>query len=194
MFDEAVMDNEVSKAVEVLRQGGVILYPTDTVWGIGCDATNAEAVAKVFAIKQRDDNKAMIILVDGENMVLRCIKETPEVAWQLWEVSDKPLTLILPGAVWVAKNLVPEQGTLAIRITRDDFCRRVIRKLGRPLVSTSANVSGDSTPLNFAEISEQIKSKVDLVVDPKMQSPKATGKPSSIISLGLGSEINIIRP
>lgn len=188
------MEQEIQKALEVLKKGGIILYPTDTVWGLGCDATNAEAVAKIFTLKQRKDAMAMIVLADRPDTVMRCVKEVPEVAWQLWEVTDKPLTIILPRAEGVASNLIPEQKTIAVRLAMDDFCKKLIYKLGRPLVSTSANISGEHTPMNFTEISQTIKDGVDHVVDPSMQSPEATGKPSSIISLGLSGQVSIVRP
>lgn len=188
------MEQEIQKALEVLKKGGIILYPTDTVWGLGCDATNAEAVAKIFTLKQRKDAMAMIVLADRPDTVMRCVKEVPEVAWQLWEVTDKPLTIILAGAEGVAPNLIPEQKTIAVRLAMDDFCKKLIYKLGRPLVSTSANISGEHTPMNFTEISQTIKDGVDHVVDPSMQSPEATGKPSSIISLGLSGQVSIVRP
>lgn len=188
------MEQEIQKALEVLKKGGIILYPTDTVWGLGCDATNAEAVAKIFTLKQRKDAMAMIVLADRPDTVMRCVKEVPEVAWQLWEVTDKPLTIILPGAEGVASNLIPEQKTIAVRLAMDDFCKKLIYKLGRPLVSTSANISGEHTPMNFTEISQTIKDGVDHVVDPSMQSPETTGKPSSIISLGLSGQVSIVRP
>lgn len=188
------MEQQIQQVLEVLKNGGVILYPTDTVWGLGCDATNAKAVERIFALKERPDTMAMIVLADRPDTVMRCVREVPDVAWQLWEVTDKPLTIILPGAEGVAPNLIPPTKTIAVRIAMDEFCKKLIYKLGRPLVSTSANISGQQTPTTFGQISEQIKQGVDHIVDPAMQSPEATGQPSSIISLGLGGQISIIRP
>ena len=136
-----MLQEEINKAVEVLRSGGVILYPTDTVWGIGCDATNAEAVERIYKLKGSVNKKGMIVLVDEPTTVGRYIKRVPEVAWDLLELSDKPLTLILDGAVGVAPNLIPEEGSLAVRVADHDFCRGVVRRLRRGLVSTSANFS-----------------------------------------------------
>lgn len=186
------MIEEINKAIEVLRRGGIILYPTDTVWGIGCDATNAEAVERIYALKQSGDKKSMLVLLDHIDKVSMYIKKVPEVAWDLLEVADKPLTLILPGAAGVAPNLIPEERTLGIRIPDNEFCKKLIYRLGRPLVSTSANISGTPTPKAFGEISEAIKIGVDHVVDPAMERG-ATHAASSIIKLGEGGEIEIIR-
>lgn len=185
--------DEITKALEVLRRAGVILYPTDTVWGIGCDATNAEAVARIYAIKRRDDSKAMVTLLDNPDNVARWIKTVPEIAYELWEVADKPLTLVLPGAKGLATNLIAEDGSVAMRIASDDFCKKLVRALGRPLVSTSANISGENTPKSYRDISPEIISAVDHAVDPAL-GKGATGKPSSIIRLGLGGDFQIIRP
>lgn len=198
------MTAEIQKAVEVLRQGGVILYPTDTVWGIGCDATNPEAVAKVYSIKRREDSKSLVLLASDMDMICRYVKEVPEMAIQLVEVNDKPMTIIYPGAVageegnmqacrhCLAFNTVAEDGTVGIRVPMMDFCRQLVAKLGRPIVSTSANISGESTPKNYAEISDEIKSAVDYVVEPSLEKG-ATGQSSSIIKVGLDYSIEIIR-
>lgn len=200
---------EIDRAVEVLRNGGLILYPTDTVWGIGCDATSPEAVAKVFALKRRSDSKSLVLLADSLDMVCRYVKEIPEMAVQLVEVNDKPMTIIYPGAVCgpcpspdgvlppadrhcLAFNTVAEDGTVGIRIPMSDFCKALVRRLGRPLVSTSANISGEKTPAKFNEISDEIKSGVDYVVTPAAESG-STGKASSIIKVGLDYTIKIIR-
>lgn len=195
---------EIQKAVEVLRGGGIILYPTDTVWGIGCDATDPEAVAKVYEIKKRTDSKSLVLLASDMDMICRYVKEIPEMAVQLVEVNDKPMTIIYPGAVAgekgvmkqdrraLAFNAVAEDGTVGIRIPMMDFCQQLVAKLGRPLVSTSANISGEPTPKKFAEISEQIRSAVDHVVDPSLERG-ATGRSSSIIKVGLDYSIEIIR-
>ncbi len=203
------MNEEIQKALEVLRSGGVILYPTDTVWGIGCDATDPEAVAKVYAIKNREDSKSLVLLASDMDMICRYVKEVPEMAVQLVEVNDKPMTIIYPDAVAgfrpaadgtmpkadrraLAYNTVAEDGTVGIRIPMMDFCQQLVSKLGRPLVSTSANISGEATPAKFAEISDAIKSAVDHVVDPSLERG-ATGHSSSIIKVGLDYSIQIIR-
>ena len=207
------MTAEIQKALEVLRNGGVILYPTDTVWGIGCDATDPEAVAKVYAIKNREDSKSLVLLASDMDMICRYVREVPEMAIQLVEVNDKPMTIIYPGAVvgpspvtssvaerslpkadrrCLAFNTVAEDGTVGIRIPMMDFCQQLVAKLGRPLVSTSANISGEPTPKKFADISEQIKSAVDHIVDPSLEKG-STGHSSSIIKVGLDYSIQIIR-
>jgi L-threonylcarbamoyladenylate synthase len=198
------MNTEIQKALEVLRNGGVILYPTDTVWGIGCDATNPEAVAKVYAIKKREDSKSLVLLASDMDMICRYVKEVPEMAIQLVEVNDKPMTIIYPGAVageqgnmapcrhCLAFNTVAADGTVGIRIPMMDFCQQLVARLGRPLVSTSANISGGPTPKNFAEITDEIQSAVDHIVDPSLEKG-ATGQSSSIIKVGLDYSIEIIR-
>ena len=198
------MNTEIQKAVEVLRQGGVVLYPTDTVWGIGCDATDPEAVAKIYAIKKREDSKSLVLLAGDMDMICRYVKEVPEMAIQLVEVNDKPMTIIYPGAIAgekgnmkadrraLAFNTVAEDGTVGIRIPMMDFCQQLVAKLGRPLVSTSANISGESTPKKFAEISDEIRSAVDHIVEPSLERG-ATGQSSSIIKVGLDYSIEIIR-
>lgn len=187
-----LMKEEIEKAVEVLRQGGIILYPTDTVWGIGCDATNSEAVEKIYTLKQSQNKKGMIVLIDNMDNVARYFGPLPDVAWDLFEMSEKPLTLILPGAGGVAPNLLPEEKTLAVRIPNHDFCQALLRKLRRPLVSTSANISGESTPVHYEDIAKEVFAGVDFAVDEKYEG-RPTGKPSSIISLGTGGEVSIIR-
>lgn len=199
-----IMKEEIQKALEVLRSGGVILYPTDTVWGIGCDATDPEAVAKVYAIKNRADSKSLVLLASDMDMICRYVKEIPEMAVQLVEVNDKPMTIIYPGAVagengcmkadrrCLAYNTVAEDGTVGIRVPMMDFCIELVSKFGRPVVSTSANVSGEATPKRFSEISESIRSAVDHIVEPSLES-EATGQSSSIIKVGLDYSIEIIR-
>lgn len=195
---------EIQKALEVLRNGGVILYPTDTVWGIGCDATDPEAVAKIYSIKNRADSKSLVLLASDMDMVCRYVKEIPEMAVQLVEVNDKPMTIIYPGAVAgekgcmksdrraLAYNAVAEDGTVGIRIPMMDFCCQLVHRLGRPIVSTSANISGEPAPAGFSEISEQIRNAVDHVVDPSLEKG-STGRSSSIIKVGLDYSIEIIR-
>lgn len=202
------MKEEIQKAIEVLRKGGVILYPTDTVWGIGCDATDPEAVAKVYALKKREDSKSLVLLASDMDMVCRYIKEVPEMAVQLVEVNDKPMTIVYPGAVsgarpdasgkvqksnhCLAYNTVAEDGTVGIRVPMMDFCQQLVARLGRPIVSTSANISGEATPKKFSEISEEIKTAVDHIVESSMEKG-ATGQSSSIIKVGLDYSIEIIR-
>ena len=191
------MKEEIAKAIEVLRNGGVILYPTDTVWGIGCDATNPEAVAKVYEIKKRSDSKSLVLLSSDMDMICRYVKEVPEMAIQLVEVNDKPMTIIYPGAITghpraLASNAVAEDGTVGIRIPMMEFCQQLIMKFGRPIVSTSANISGEPTPKRYDEISEEIRSAVDHIVEPSLEKG-STGKSSSIIKVGLDYTIEIIR-
>ena len=194
---------EMQKALEVLRSGGIILYPTDTVWGIGCDATDPAAVAKVYEIKKRADSKSLVLLASDMDMICRYVKEIPEMAVQLVEVNDKPMTIIYPGAVagnpedkasrsCLAYNTVAEDGTVGIRIPMMDFCQQLVAKFGRPIVSTSANISGEPTPKKFAEISAEIRDAVDHIVDPSLEKG-STGQSSSIIKVGLDYSIEIIR-
>lgn len=185
--------DDLKRAVEVLRQGGVILYPTDTVWGIGCDATNAEAVKRIFAIKQREDAKSLLVLIENPNMLNSYVKEVPEIAWQLIEVTDKPLTIVYPGAKNLASNLIATDGSVGIRVTTELFTEHLVQRFRKPIVSTSANLSGKPTPQNFDEISEEIKSAVDYVVEYR-QEDRSKNAPSSIVKLGVGGEIQIIRP
>ena len=186
------MDREIGLAIEVLRKGGIILYPTDTVWGIGCDATNAEAVAKVYALKKSEDKKSMLVLCASADMIVRYVNKAPGIAFDVLEMSTKPLTLILPGAVGVASNLIPEEGTLGVRVPDHDFCQRLLHRFGKPIVSTSANISGEATPKTLAEVSREIIDGVDFVVNPRCEG-KPTKKPSSIIAFGEGGEVKIIR-
>lgn len=198
------MKEAIQAALEVLRNGGVILYPTDTVWGIGCDATDPEAVAKIYSIKKREDSKSLVLLASDMDMICRYVKEVPEMAIQLVEVNDKPMTIIYPGAIAgekdvmkadrraLAFNTVADDGTVGIRIPMMDFCQQLVSRLGRPIVSTSANISGEATPKKYAEISEEIKSAVDHTVDPSLEKG-ATGQSSSIIKVGLDYSIEIIR-
>jgi len=186
------MHEDLKKAVEVLREGGLILYPTDTIWGIGCDATNKEAVQRVYDLKQRNDSKSMLVLLDNAGKLPGYIDEIPDVAYDLVELTDKPLTIIYDGAKNLAENLIAEDGSIGIRITSEAFSQQLCARFKKPLVSTSANVSGESFPQNFAEISEAIKQGVDYIVSfrqQEMQNPA----PSSIIKLGVGGQVTIIR-
>ncbi len=182
----------VEKCVEVLRDGGLILYPTDTVWGIGCDATNEEAVRKVYQLKRSEDKHSMLCLMQSADMVVRYVNRAPGIAFEVMELSDKPLTAILPGAVGVAPSLIPEGNTLGVRIPQHEFCQALLRKFGRPIVSTSANISGEPAAKRLKDVAEEIVSGVDYVVNPRFEG-KPTLKPSSIIAFGEGGEFKIVR-
>lgn len=186
------MDQEVARAVEVLRRGGIILYPTDTVWGLGCDATNADAVARIYALKRNENKKSMLVLCASADMVARYVDRAPGIAYEVMELVTKPLTLILPGAAGVAANLIPEEGTLGVRVPDHEFCRRLLRGLGRPIVSTSANISGRPSPAGLPEVAKEIIDGVDWVVNPRFEG-KPTRKPSSILAFGPDGEVKIIR-
>ena len=186
------MQKNVDKCVEVLRAGGLILYPTDTVWGIGCDATNEEAVAKVYALKRSEEKTSMLCLMRDADMVVRYVNKAPGIAFEVMELSDKPLTAILPGAVGVAKNLIPEAETLGVRIPQHEFCQALLRKFGKPIVSTSANISGEPTAKHLKDVVQEIIDGVDYVVNPRFNG-KPTQKPSAIIAFGEGGEVEIIR-
>lgn len=175
-----------------MREGRVILYPTDTVWGIGCDATNEDAVRRVYEIKQRQDSKAMLVLVDSSVKVDFYVRDVPEVAWDLIDLADKPLTIIYSGARNLAANLLAEDGSVGIRVTNEEFSKRLCQQFRKAIVSTSANISGQPSPKNFSEISEEVKSAVDYIVGYR-QEEMSNPKPSSIIKLGKGGVIKIIR-
>ncbi|MFN4026847.1 MAG: L-threonylcarbamoyladenylate synthase [Flavobacterium sp.] len=184
-------NEEVHKAFEVIQNGGIILYPTDTVWGIGCDATNAEAVKKIYALKQREETKSMIVLMNGEKMMYNVFKDIPEVAWQILDLSEKPTTLILDNPRNVAANLIADNKTLGVRIVKEPFCFKLMERMKKPLVSTSANISGQPTPKSFKEISPEIINGVDYVVN--LHRDKICDKPSTIIKLTSDSQVKIIR-
>jgi L-threonylcarbamoyladenylate synthase len=186
------MNQDILNSIKVLKNGGTILYPTDTVWGIGCDATNYAAVDKVFKIKLRDDSKALIVLVNSIEMLERYVDVIPEIALQLIEVADKPLTIIYPRAVNIAENIISEDGSIGIRIVNEPFCNELIKKLNKPIVSTSANISGKPAPEFFSKIDKEIIEKVDYVVKYRQNEAKVA-KPSSIIKVGLKGEIKILR-
>ncbi len=186
------IEDDIKQAVEVMRKGGVILYPTDTVWGIGCDATNAEAVSRVYEIKKRSDSKAMICLVDSDARLQRYVRNVPNVAWYLLDCVDKPTTVILDGAVNLAPNLIAEDGSVALRITGEAFSKELCYRFQKPVVSTSANISGEPAAQNYRDISQEIIDSVDYVCWTRRQEHKPH-KPSAIIKLGQGGEIQIIR-
>ena len=193
----------LAEALRTLRQGGTILYPTDTLWGLGCDATNPAAVARIFEIKQRPDAKSLVLLASDLDMVARYVKEIPPMAVDLVEVNDAPMTIIYPGAVvapegaagdrWhLASAVVAADGSVGIRIPLMEWCRQLAKKLDRPLVSTSANISGEPAPLRFSQIPQALKDAVDFVVPPSVDTA-STGRASQILKVGLRGEIEIIR-
>ena len=183
---------DIKTAVQTLRKGGLILYPTDTIWGIGCDASNEDAVRRIFQLKQREDSKAMICLVDSANRMQRYLRQVPDVAWDLVEFAEKPLTLILDGAVNLAPSLIAEDGSVGIRVTRKNISHELCYRYERAIVSTSANISGAPSPSCFAEISDEIKNGVDYIMLSR-QNDLSKGKPSQIIKLGIDGQIQIIR-
>lgn len=194
---------ELKRTLEVLRKGGIILYPTDTVWGLGCDATDPEAVARIYALKHRSDSKSLVLLASDADMICRYVKEMPEMAVQLIEVNDRPMTIIYPGALHgeagqpadrhiLAYNVVAEDDTVGMRVPMMDFCRELVAAFGRPIVSTSANISGEPTPKSFSEITKPVLDGVDYVVDRSLEGG-STGQASSIIKVGLDASIEIIR-
>lgn len=185
------INDEVFKAHEIIKEGGIILYPTDTVWGIGCDATNPEAVAKIYKLKKRAESQSMIVLMNGDKMMYNVFKEIPEVAWQIIELSENPTTIILDKPRNVAPNLVSGDNSLGIRIVKEPFCFKLMEKMKKPLVSTSANISGQPTPIAFKDISPEIIKGVDYVVN--LHREKIAGKPSTIIKLTNDSQVKVIR-
>ena len=189
-------EEDIKNAVETMRKGGVILYPTDTVWGIGCDATNTEAVAKVYQIKQRDDSKALICLVDSDARMQRYVRHVPDVAWQLIDslkdADAKPTTLILDGAINLAPNLIAEDGSIALRITNEPFSKELCYRFQKAIVSTSANVSGEPAAQNYGDITPEILEAVDYVCWSRRQEHKPH-QPSCIIKLKEDGQVTIIR-
>ena len=186
------IEQDIKNAVETMRKGGVILYPTDTVWGIGCDATNADAVARVYEIKKRSDSKALICLVDSDGRLQRYVRQVPDVAWQLLDCADEPLTIILDGAVNLAPNLIAEDGSVGMRITHEPFSKELCYRFQKATVSTSANISGMPTAQNYRDIDPEIIDAVDYVCFARRQEHKPH-KPSKIVKLGIDGEVKIIR-
>ena len=186
------MHDDLRKCGDILKSGGVILYPTDTIWGIGCDATNPEAIKRIYEIKQRQDSMSMLVLMENPALLERYVEEVPEIAWDLIEISTTPLTVIFPNAKNLASNLIAEDGSVGIRFTKEKFTSELLKRLRRPLVSTSANVSGEKSPLFFDEISDEIKELVDYVAKYR-QGDHTPSQPSSIIKLGEGGKIDIVR-
>jgi L-threonylcarbamoyladenylate synthase len=187
------MIDDIKAALAVLQKGGVILYPTDTIWGLGCDASNEEAVKRIYNIKNRIDSKSMLVLMENAALLERYVDEVPEIAYDLIELSDKPLTIIYDGAKNLAKNLIADDGSIGIRLTSEAFSSDLIRRFKRPIVSTSANISGKPSPACFEEIDQEIIDAVDYVVNYRQNDPQKA-VPSSIMKLGRGGEIKIIRP
>ena len=185
------MNSEIQKVVEILKEGGIILYPTDTVWGIGCDATHVDAVQKIYKLKKRVETKAMICLVADDRMLKKYVKEIPTAALDIIDITDVPTTIIYDDAQNLAENLIGEDNTIAIRIPDDEFCYQLLRRLNGALVSTSANISGKPTPKSFQEIDDEILKGVDYVVN--LHREKKAGKPSSIIKLSNNGIVKVIR-
>lgn len=185
------MKTEIENCITVLKKGGLILYPTDTVWGIGCDATNPDAVDKVFKLKQRSDEKSLICLVHDFRMLNEYVENVPEVAYDILKYAKKPTTIIYDDPIRVAENIIAEDNSLAIRVTKDEFCKKLIQRFRRPLVSTSANISGEKTPQSYAEIDPLILEGVDYVVN--LHHDKKSGKPSAIIKLKNDGSVKVIR-
>ena len=186
------MVDDLKKACEVLRKGGIILYPTDTVWGLGCDATREDAVKRIYEIKRRSDSKSMLTLLDSPILLERYVDDLPEIAFELIDCSDKPLTIIYSGAKNLAANLIAPDGSIGIRITKEEFSQKLCRQFGKPVVSTSANFSGEPSPANFSEINSEILRLVDYVVNYRKDEIQKS-KPSSIIRLEKNGVIKIIR-
>ena len=186
------VNTEVHNAFEVIKNGGIILYPTDTVWGIGCDASNPEAVKKIYALKQREESKSMIVLMNSDRMMHTVFSQIPEVAWQIMDLSEKPTTLILDNPRNVAPNLIAEDKTLGVRLVTEPFCYKLMERMKKPLVSTSANISGMPTPNSFKEINHVILDGVDYIVN--LHHEKIAAKPSTIIKLGNDLQVKVIRP
>ncbi|MDY0090687.1 MAG: L-threonylcarbamoyladenylate synthase [Flavobacteriaceae bacterium] len=185
------LNKEVHNAFEVIKNGGIILYPTDTVWGIGCDATNSEAIKKIFTLKKRTESKSMIALVSGDRMLYQIFNEIPETAFQIWDLSEKPTTIILDKPKNIAKEVVAEDNSVGIRIVKEPFCYNLMERMKKPLVSTSANLSGSPTPTSFSEINSEIIKGVDYVVN--LHRDKKMDKPSTIIKLTLDNRVTIVR-
>jgi L-threonylcarbamoyladenylate synthase len=185
------INTEVHNAFEVIKNGGIILYPTDTVWGIGCDASNPEAVKKIYELKQREETKSMIVLMNSDRMMHTVFSQIPEVAWQILDLSEKPTTIILDNPRNVAANLIAEDKTLGVRLVKEPFCFKLMERMKKPLVSTSANISGMPTPNSFKEIDRHILDGVDYVVN--LQHDKIASKPSTIIKLGNDLQVKVIR-
>lgn len=185
------MTQEINNAIETLKKGGLILYPTDTIWGIGCDATNEDAVKKIYTLKQRIDSKALICLVSNDAMLERHVKEVPEAAYDIIDYANKPTTIIYDNPKGIAKNLIAQDNSLGIRVATDKFCKYLITNYRKPIVSTSANISGLPSPKSFKEINPAILKGVDYIVN--LQREELMTIPSSIIKIGSGGLVKVIR-
>lgn len=172
-------EEDIDNALKILGEGGVILYPTDTVWGLGCDATNEAAVKKIFKIKSRKEEKSLLILVNCEEMLVRYVKDVPEIVWEIFRINDKPLTIVYPRGRNLAGDVCSKDGSVAVRICNDEFCNELITRFRKPIVSTSANISGQPTPSNFSEICEEIRNSVDYIV--KFRQDETIRKTSSSV-------------
>jgi L-threonylcarbamoyladenylate synthase len=186
------MTEHIKKTVDILKTGGIILYPTDTIWGIGCDATDVKAVERINQIKQRNNQKSMLVLLDNAGKIPSYIDQMPDIAWDLIDLAEKPLTIIYPKAKNLAQNLIASDGSIGIRITKEPFTQKLIERFKKPIVSTSANISGEKTPVNFSEINPQIIDRVDYVVKWRQNDYTQTS-PSGIIKLGINGEIEVVR-
>lgn len=183
--------DEIKKCLEVMKRGGTILYPTDTVWGLGCDSTRTDGIQSIYDLKKRDDSKALICLVSDFKMLNQFVEEVPEVAYDILKYAVKPTTVVYDNPIRVAENLIAEDNSLAIRVTNDPFCKQLIKKLGKPLVSTSANISGSPTPKSFKEIDSAILEGVDYIVN--LHRNKKSGPPSAIIKLKNDGQVQVLR-
>jgi len=186
-------EEEIEAAVQILKAGKVMLYPTDTIWGLGCDATNSKAVEKIYKIKQRSENKSLIALIDSEERLKTYVKKVPEIAYDLIRNAANPISIVYPGAQNLAKNAIGPDKTVCIRVTSNEFCKEVVKRLGKAIASTSANISGQPTPLIFSQVSEEIKKSVDHIVglhQDELKLPKA----STIIKMKADGKFEILRP
>lgn len=187
------IDEDIKNACDIMRKGGIILYPTDTIWGIGCDATNSNAISRIYDLKRRCDSKALIVLLAHENQLQRYVKEVPDIAYELIDVSIKPLTIVYDNAINLCNNLCADDGSVGIRVTREFFSQKLCHIYRKPIVSTSANISGEPSPLQFKDISDKIKQGVDYIVT-NYQNKNCSNSPSSVIKLGQNGTIKILRP
>lgn len=187
-----MLRDEVAKAFKIIQEGGIILYPTDTIWGIGCDATNTEAVQKIYRLKQRDEAKSMIILLDNDNKLQSYVAEVPDIAYDLIEFAENPLTLVMPGAKNISPALINKDGSIAIRIVKNQFCEQLIQRMRKPLVSTSANISGKASPQYFSQVDQEIIDGVDYVVDIDQHSMEIKN-PSTIMRLEPDGKFEFLR-
>ncbi|MAZ26239.1 MAG: threonylcarbamoyl-AMP synthase [Cytophagaceae bacterium] len=183
--------DEIKKCLETMKRGGIILYPTDTVWGLGCDSTRPDAIQKIYDLKQRDDSKSLICLVSDFKMLNQFVEDVPEVAYDILKYASKPTTVVYDNPIRIAENLIADDNSLAIRVTKDPFCQNLIRKLGKPLVSTSANISGMPTPESYKEIDSAILDGVDYIVN--LHRNKKSGPPSAIIKLKNDGQVQVLR-